>query len=280
MRLQVIYALLPKWAGLAARAEDLIADAAFRPVKDEARTKAGFINVDGARAFIKRFDSGPGARAWWIRFRGSRASRSLRGAELLQARGFRRPEPYAASEVRIAGSVRASYLISEPLDNARTLSAFVKLRRHSGIGPDVPWRSAVLNAVAREIRRLHDAGLFSSDLQETNLMLEEAEGAPKIYFVDLDGFRYRRRIGSAMRDRNLVQLDRSIGRFVNRGARLRFLYAYLLERPDREQSRMIVARLLALRAREDRRSAARKAGPRGAAALSPLPRGGADPGEG
>ncbi len=205
MHSRLIYARSPQWAEIAARAEDLISSPAFEPVKDEAKTRGGFIALEnGGGAFIKRFDRGSRSYGWWLRIRGSRARRSVRGAELLRASGFRHPEPYAAIELSSAGSIRASYLISEPLRSARNLSVFIKVkdgrRRQSA-----RWRRGVLDAVAREVRRLHDAGLFSSDLQETNLMLEETGGDPAIYFVDLDGFRRLWRVGRSRRERNLVQ---------------------------------------------------------------------------
>ncbi len=165
MRRHLIYARSPDWAEIAARAEDLISGAAFEPVKDETKTRAGFVALEnGASAFIKRFDRGSRTYAqiygWWLRIRGSRARRSLRGAALLRAHGFRHPEPYAALELRGAGSIRASYLISEPLRSAKTLSVFIDLRGRAR-GEQAAWRRRVLAAVAREIRRLHEAGLFT-----------------------------------------------------------------------------------------------------------------------
>lgn len=236
-----------------------MAGAGFEPVKDEAKTRAGFIAIgNGSQAFIKRFDSGSRARGLLARVRGSRARRSVQGAALLRSHGFRCPEPYAALEVRSAGSVGASYLISEALRGARVFSVFVGLLRRFK-GPQARWRGAVLASVAKEIRRLHDAGLFSSDLQETNLMLEEVDGEIRIYFVDLDRFRHVAQVRRRLRERNLVQLDRSIGRFLDRSARLRFLYAYLGGRPERRKARELVARLLKNRAEEDRRQGSRRA---------------------
>jgi tRNA A-37 threonylcarbamoyl transferase component Bud32 len=261
MRTRLIYARSPKWAELAAHAEDLINGAAFDPVKDEAKTRAGFVALeDGRQVFIKRFSSGPRARGLWLRIRGSRAWRSIHGARLLQSHGFRRPEPYAALEVRSGMSVPASYLLSEPLRSAQTLSRFLLTRPR----PDTHlWRRVVLAMVAREIRRLHDAGLFTSDLQQTNMMLEEVDGETRIYFVDLDGFRRPRKVVWRLRERNLVQLDRSLGRFFKRSARLRFLYAYLGGKPERRKAREIVTSLLERRQREDRRREIRT--PRGQA---------------
>jgi tRNA A-37 threonylcarbamoyl transferase component Bud32 len=259
MRTHLIYARSPSWAEIAAHAEDLMSGAAFEPVKDEAKTRAGFVALEnGTPVFIKRFSSGSRARGLWARIRGSRARRSIRGARLLRTCGFRCPEPYAAFEIRSGLSVPASYLLSEPLPKAQTLSRFL-LTRPWKPGTHV-WRRAVLATVAREIRRLHDAGLFTSDLQETNMMLEEVDGETRIYFVDLDGFRRLRKVAWRLRERNLVQLDRSLGRFFKRSARLRFLYAYLGEKPERRKARELVTSLLERRQREDRRRETRTAG--------------------
>jgi RIO-like serine/threonine protein kinase len=261
-RCVILYARSHQWAEFASRAEDPTADASFEPIKDEGKTRAGFIAAPaGTLAFIKRFDGGSWSRGLWARVRGSRARRSIQAAALLQSHGFRCPQPHAAWELRSGGSVSASYLLSEALGAAKTLSVFVHLRRRAR-GAEVGKRRAILSAVAREIRRLHDVGLFSSDLQETNLMLEDADGAPKIYFVDLADFRQRRRIRWPLRERNLVQLDRSIGRFLTRTARLRFLYAYLGGSRERREARAIVARILERKAREDRKREARRASER------------------
>jgi hypothetical protein len=52
---------------------------------------------------------------------------------------------------------------------------------------------------------------------------------------------------------NLVHLDRSIGRFLCRAARLDFLYSYLGHRPDRTSARRIVSEIISARHAIDRR---------------------------
>ncbi|HYL57658.1 MAG TPA: lipopolysaccharide kinase InaA family protein, partial [Candidatus Acidoferrales bacterium] len=151
---------------------------------------AGFLDLPGVgTVFIKRVDV-PG----WIqgiidRIRGSRASRSLRGAAMLSARGLAHPEPMAAMDVIERGAVRASYLISQSLDRADSLSRFA-LGPGEIKGRDVRRRKAISDTVAREVRRLHDSGLYTRDLQETNIMVEEhGARAFKVYFIDLEDVR-------------------------------------------------------------------------------------------
>lgn len=251
MRTHLLYAGSPEWAAIAQRSDALMAAAEFRTVKDEAKTRAGLVSVGGQEIFIKRFETRSWADGLVERIRGSRAARSLKGAAILADAGFARPAPLAALEVRFAGSVRASYLLSEALGEARTLSQFVD-RRLGAERRDFRWRREVSRRVAGEVRRLHESGLYSSDLQETNLMLEQGRDGLRIYFVDLDGFHRRRRISWRRRERNLIQLDRSAGRFLSRAERLRFLYDYLGGRPERDRARKLVGGLLKRRARKER----------------------------
>jgi tRNA A-37 threonylcarbamoyl transferase component Bud32 len=254
----VLWARSPDWATIAERADTLMAAEDFCTIKDEAKTRAGFVTVGEQPVFIKRFETKSWADGILERIRGSRAARSLRGAALLAEGGFACPAPLAALDVRSAGSVRTSYLVSEALGEARTLSAFVD-RRLGGARRDFRWRREVSHSVAREIRRLHEAGLYTSDLQETNLMLEPSEDGVRIYFVDLDGFHRLARVSWRHRKRNLVQLDRSVGRFLSRSERLRFLYDYLGSRPERAEARRLVAELLEHRGRKEREYQRRRA---------------------
>ncbi len=250
MNKHLVYARSPEWAALIERAEELTAGPYFSLLKDNGKTTAGLLNLpDRGPVFLKRVAVASWTAGFLDRLRGSRAARSLKGAALLKEAGFARPEPLAALEMRAAGLVRASYLISEALPRARVLSAFslaegqrnlVRLKRIS-------------ETVAQEVRRLHDSGLYTRDMQETNLMLEENEGALRIYFIDLEDFRHLPVVPWRLRRLNLVHLDRSVGRFIGRARKLRFLYGYLGRRPERLVARRIIAGLLKVRDRLDRR---------------------------
>jgi tRNA A-37 threonylcarbamoyl transferase component Bud32 len=252
MRRRIIHARSPAWRDAIERAEALIGSPEFRLIKDEAKTLAGFATLaDGQIAFLKRFAAGSWAEGIIERTgRGSRAARSLAGARLLGEHGFAHPAPYAGLEEIAGGAIRRGYLMSEALVDALSLSHFID----RGVTPnrrDPRWRAALMRAVAREIRRLHDTGIRCSDLQETNLMVEELADGFKVHFVDLDGMRRVADVSWHDRARNLIQLDRSVGRFLSRGERLSFLHAYLGFRPGRDRARTLIAELLAERARKE-----------------------------
>jgi Lipopolysaccharide kinase (Kdo/WaaP) family len=142
--------------------------------------------------------------------------------------------------------VRASYLISEALEHAQILSHFA-LGREGEARHGYARRKAVSDALAAELRRLHDAGIYTRDLQETNLMVEARDGALRVYFLDLEDLRRASSVSPRRRMLNLVHLDRSIGRFVSRAGRLDFLYAYLGRQLDRAARRKAVADYLEIR---------------------------------
>ncbi|HKN01119.1 MAG TPA: lipopolysaccharide kinase InaA family protein [Candidatus Binataceae bacterium] len=266
MRMHVLYAREPRWRQFAERAEDLIADPAFRAVKSEGRTLAGIIELpDGNPVFIKKSQSDSWLRGIVTPIIPSSAARAVAGAAMLEEAGIAHPRPLAAMELRSRGALRASYLISEAIVGGDTLSRFA-LGPGGVKGRDARRRRRILDTVARQVRRIHDARLYTRDLQETNVMVaDDEDGGFLVWFLDLEDFRRVRRVDWAHRMRNLVHLDRSIGRFLCRAARLAFLYAYLGGRPQRAEARRLVAQILALRARIDRRHSPRQTAPAAAA---------------
>jgi hypothetical protein len=254
MRTVVLYARSPQWRAVVERADELMASPDFRVLKSEGRTRAGFLDVAGVGpAFIKRVAVPSWSRGVYARVRGSRAARSLAGAAMLAARGIAHPEPLAAMDLYQTGAIRASYLVSRALVNADSLSRFM-LGPGEIKGRNVHRRKQISDALAAQIRRVHESGLYSRDLQETNIMVEDDEsGGFKVYFIDLEDFRRAAKVSWDRRVLNLVHLDRSIGRFLCRAARLDFLYSYLGHRPDRAAARRMIAEVKAARESIDRR---------------------------
>ncbi len=254
MRMHVLYAREPRSRQLAERAEDLIAAPEFKAVKSEGRTLAGILELpDGAPVFIKKSQCDSWLRGVTTPIIPSPAARAVAGAAMLEAAGIPHPQILAAAELRSRGAVRASYVISEAIVGADTLSRFA-LGPGGVKGRDARRRRRILDTVAHEVRRIHDARLYTRDLQETNVMVAGGEnGGFRVWFLDFEDFRQMRNVDWAHRMRNLVHLDRSIGRFMCRAARLAFLYAYLGGRPERAEARTLITQILALRARIDRR---------------------------
>jgi hypothetical protein len=234
-------------AALIEQADQLMDSPAFRLVKAEGKTRAGFLSCPDAPAvFIKRTEVRSRLAGFYDSAAGSRASRALRGAQILREAGFHCAAPLAAMDVSRGGAVRASYLISEALENAQILSHFA-LGREGEARHGYARRKAASDALAAELRRMHDAGIYTRDLQETNILVEQRDGAMRFYFLDLEDFRCASSVSHRRRMLNLVHLDRSIGRFVSRAGRLDFLYAYPGRSLDHGARRKAVAEYLELK---------------------------------
>jgi len=269
MRKRILFAGQPDAAAVVERIDDLMAGANFRPVKATARTTAGFIRHNGTDLFVKRTTASSWLTSIADLVRGSRAARALRGAAILDRCGFAHPGPVAAFELRSCGLVRASCIISEALGDARILSRFALAD-----GRNFRRRQWISEHLAREIRRLHEAGVYTRDLQETNLMLAARGDDITVYFIDLEDFRRVRRVPARLRMLNLVHLDRSIGRFVSRSQRLRFFYNYLGEKPEAARARRLLGHFLGTRARVERaRRGASQAASSGSCPMRPAQNG-------
>jgi hypothetical protein len=247
MPIRLLYAASPEMAALIEQAEQLMNSPAFRIIKAEGKTRAGILACqDGSAVFIKRSEVRSSLAGIYASAAGSRASRALRGAKMLGEAGFHCATPLAAMDVVRAGSVRANYLVSEALEQAVILSHFA-LGREGEERHGYARRKTVSDALAAELRRLHDAEIYTRDLQETNIMVEQHGDALRFYFLDLEDFRRASIVSPRRRMLNLVHLDRSIGRFISRAGRLDFMYAYLGRQLNRAARRKAVAEFLQLK---------------------------------
>jgi hypothetical protein len=239
MRGHLIHSLGPEWSAAALTVQSRIGGSDFRELKRTRRAVGGFLEINGRRCFVKHVKEGSYLKGLIARVRGSRARRIAYGSAMLAKGRFAHPQVILAAEERRLGAVRASWAVSEALPDARVISLFFL-----GDGRNLRRRQWLSRLIAREIRRLHDAGLYTRDMQETNLMLEAAGGDVRIYFLDLEDFRHARIVSRKRRLLNLVHLDRSIGRFLARTQRLRFLYNYFGGKPPRAEIRELVRALL------------------------------------
>jgi len=272
MKRQVLFSRDDSWRNFIERADELIASPQFRPIKREGRTVAGIVQFDGRPiAFLKRSEVKSRGRGIVERFRGSRAARAVRGAQMLESANIPHPAPLAAMNVLENGGITASYLVTELIADGDSLSRFT-LGPAGELARDARRRKQILGQVAREVRRIHDAGLYTRDLQETNVMVQDATDGYRVYFIDLEDYRKLRRVSWEQRLENLVHLDRSIGRFLCRAARLDFFYSYLGERPSHGEARRMIAEYIEVLSRiSSRHTSARSVSDAASEAPAPAP---------
>src|SRR5579864_1076117 len=97
---RLLYAASPKMSALIEQADRLMDSLAFRLIKAEGKTRAGFLSCpDATTVFIKRTEVRSTLAGMYEMATGSRASRALRGAKILREAGFHCATPVAAMDV-------------------------------------------------------------------------------------------------------------------------------------------------------------------------------------
>lgn len=188
---------------------------------------------------------------------GSPARRSWQGAQLLQQHGFPIPQPLGAFERRSGGVVQESWYCSEALIKQLPLDLYWQ-RQY----PHWSFRQkrTFLHALAEFLRAFHQAGLYAGDMRDANLLVEEnSSTAWNFYLVDFDRVMHVVPLNQRRRLKNLVQLERTLGRSLQGGDRLFFLHHYLgLPLPSPAYRKNFIRKLIRLRDRKDREYAHRR----------------------
>ncbi len=182
---------------------------------------------------------------------GSPARRAWAGARRLQAHGFPIPQPLGVFEKRRAGIVKESWYCSEGLVTQLSLDRYWRQRRGRW---SLRQRRVFLRALAEFLCAFHRAGLYAGDMRDANLLVEETGAAQwKFYLVDFDRILQTSSLSERRRIRNLVQLERTLGRHADASDRLFFLHCYWGEQlPSRASRRQFIQRLLRLRRQKDK----------------------------
>jgi tRNA A-37 threonylcarbamoyl transferase component Bud32 len=155
----------------------------------------------------------------------SKAMRSLLAAEALQRRGFGVVVALGAWSVAKKGS----YLLLQDYPEARPLQEAV-------VAMDGAARIALLENLARTVRRMHRAGIAYRDLKPSNLLVR-ASGTDITDLLFLDHDRNRFQADSVPREvalRDLAALQAGLPPEVRASERLRALKAYDPELLQRE----------------------------------------------
>jgi glycosyltransferase involved in cell wall biosynthesis len=188
---------------------------------------------------------------------GSPARRAWQGARLLERHGFPVPRPLGVFERRVAGFIRESWYCSEALLTQLSLDLY--WQRQQG-----QWsfrhRRLFLRSLAEFLSAFHAAGLYAGDMRDANLLVGESGTAQwTFYLVDLDRVLYAAPLSQRRRLKNLVQLERTLGRRLQAGDRIFFLHCYLGDPlPPSAARKQLIQQLLRLRKKKDREYARRR----------------------
>lgn len=231
-------------------------------IKDQKKIKVGRMPLEfgGERKkiYLKRYN----AFSWRYRlgslFVRSGAFRSWLGAGILMNAGFNTAKPIAAVERRSWGMLTRSFYLSEEIPEARTVDDYWnKDLLPAGGVEGIRRRQEFLNGLARLFHSLHELGIYHNDLKDANILFSSDNGQQNrsFYLLDLEGIRSYRHLSERRRLKNLVQLNRTMGRYLRWSERLYLLKVYLGD-PffDRGAKRKWIQRVLKGSERRDRRS--------------------------
>ena len=142
-----------------------------------------------------------------LRFRKSKAQRSFEAASLLSSRSVATPMPIAYIEGRQDNRLTESYYLSLFLPDTLSLQqAMLKLLHGGGTASEF---MALLDGIARECRRMHDAGFMHNDLGNQNILLREQQQRSWIPagLIDLNRGRILGSLSLQQRARDLARLN-------------------------------------------------------------------------
>ncbi|MBI4230875.1 MAG: hypothetical protein HY608_08575 [Planctomycetes bacterium] len=150
-----------------------------------------------------------------------RAKRAWVAAHGLAVRGVPVPEPLAVAEHGEEG-----FLVSREITPGRQLDTLLAERGAAWLR--TPESAALLESLARLLRKGFRHGVRFGDLKGCNIVVRESPGAPpEAILTDVDGTRFHRFLPRQARLRAFLQLNTSIPRAVPLRTRVAFLRAVL-----------------------------------------------------
>jgi hypothetical protein len=223
-------------------------------VKMQRKVTVGRITTGLGALYVKRYNVFAARVALGALGRPSPAFAAWTAARALARLGFGVPEVVAAVEVRRAGWLRKSFFVTRAVTG--TVPADVRWQTILAES-DGPRRRAAQRALARALgdlfRRLHADGVYHNDLKDANILVGGPVASPACVLLDLERVRLGARLTTRRRQKNLMQLARTLGRQASATDRLRFLAAYLGPESDRGTRRRWATDVLGRAARKDAR---------------------------
>lgn len=226
-------------------------------IKDQRKIKVARVVLDlgGAKRciYIKRYNAFSLRHRLVSIFTLSGGVKSLRGAAILIRNGIATAKPIAAFEERIWGAVTRSFFLSEEIQGGVTVDSLWRETLSSQSTPDgIRSRCAFLTTLGSLFHALHSQGVYHNDLKDANILAAPMAGSERmgLFLLDLEGVRQYRAVSESRRIKNLVQLNRTLGRYLRNVQKLRVLRAYL----DRDSaSRQLRRRIIDQVVRESKR---------------------------
>lgn len=219
---------------LADDADCLFNEPGCQIIKDQPKIKVGRLKVAiGGKlqsVYVKRYNAFSLRYKLASPFRRSGAFRSLQGAAILNNASICTPPPVAAVENRRNGILAKSFFISEEIAEAKTADAYwIENITAPRIDARGQRRREFIRSLSCLLCTLHEHGIYHNDLKDANILVasQAARPSPDFYLLDLEGVKTYPRLSERRRIKNLVQLNRTLGRYFRRSDKLTFIKNYL-----------------------------------------------------
>jgi serine/threonine protein kinase len=241
--------------------DELLDQAACEIIKDQRKIKIGrlavTLNERQTTLYIKRYN----AFSWRYRigslFMRSASLAALRGAAILTESDIAVAPPLAAVELRRCGCLEESFFVSEEIAGGITVDDYWRKQLVPIPGREgYRHRRHFLSALARLLSRLHRRKIYHNDFKDANIVVSASSpGDEKFFLLDVEGVRRCWYVSGRRRLKNLVQLNRTLGKLLTQADKLFFLKAYLGSAPvDSRITRRWVRRVVSATEKADQRS--------------------------
>ena len=230
-------------------ADGLFADPSCQVIKDQRKIKVArlVVDIDGKfqGLFVKRYNMFSLRHKLVSGLVHSGALRALRGAAILREAGIETATPVAAVENRKRGSLDKSFYITEELSGGKTVDAYwCEILSPLGGADGRARRRKCLTQLAQLFRQLHERAVYNNDLKDANILAlsDQPGGVLRLYLLDLEGVRRYSKLNTQRKIKNLVQINRTLGKYLRVSEKLIFLKSYLdRSYNDRKVRRQFIA---------------------------------------
>jgi tRNA A-37 threonylcarbamoyl transferase component Bud32 len=123
-----------------------------------------------------------------------------------------------------------SFFLSEEIEGGKTADAYWREELLTMKGREgMRRRKRFLQEIGELFRCLHQQNVYHNDLKDANILVQSdfSTGGERFYLLDLEGIRRYRRLNRRRQTKNLVQLNRTLGKYLRATEKLRFLESYL-----------------------------------------------------
>ena len=215
-----------------ADSDRLLADPACEIIKDQKKITVGRLTLGvgtvAYEIYIKRYNVFSLRHRLVSPFVMSGALRALHGATVLRRCNIPCAVPLGAVERRSWGVLGKSFFISEEITGGKTIDAYWHddLRCLPG-ATGRRQRRDFLVRLGELFQMLHGRAIYHNDLKDANILAARRQQTTAFFLLDLEGVRQYSRLSEKRRIKNLVQLHRTLGRYLREADKLVVLKHYL-----------------------------------------------------